>query len=131
MSQAVGTHTSSQISPAACRSSIAPPPLKRLALLNSATHQWRPQHHDLYLALRTVAELGLESSLGHGVASVDEDRCMGGQLAILQQTFPQFLAITGHQLLDQAAQRGLFRDHNRLLAPPHETLDETDKYYFH
>src|SRR5574337_1738815 len=41
------------------------------------------------------------------------------------------MAITGHQFLDQTAERRLFRDHNRLLAPPHETLDETHKYYFH
>lgn len=56
---------------------------------------------------------------------------MGCEISILQQTFFQFMAITANQLLDQTAQRGLLRDHNRLLAPPHETLDETDKGYFH
>ena len=56
---------------------------------------------------------------------------MGCQISVLQQTFPQFLTITGYQLLDQTAQRGLFRDQNRLLAPPYESLDKTDKYYFH
>ncbi len=56
---------------------------------------------------------------------------MSCQISILQQTFPQFLTIAGYQLLDQTAQRGLFRDQNRLFTPPRETLDETDKCYFH
>lgn len=56
---------------------------------------------------------------------------MGSQLSVLQQTLPQFLAITGDQLLNQAAQRGRFREQNRLLPLSHETLDETDKCYFH
>src|SRR3990172_9868087 len=34
----------------------------------SATHQWGPQDHDLHLAFCTIAEFGLESSLGHGIA---------------------------------------------------------------
>lgn len=56
---------------------------------------------------------------------------MRGKIAILQQTFLQIPAITGYQHMEQATQRGLFRDLKRLLAVPHDSLEETHKCYFH
>src|SRR3989337_138394 len=101
MSQAVGIHTSSRIPAVVCPCAIAHPSVNKRALLTtSAPHQRGAQDHDLHLALRTIADFGLESSAAQGVVAIDENGCVTGQFTVLQQALLQLPAITVYKLVD-------------------------------